>query len=267
MGTGMAEKKLTRQQAEELYNDLSKAMAQMYGKKVGGGTPSPSSAAKAAPTPTKGALRAKGATQYTRETTRRGAATTMRALVTPTAAKRGSMSAFLLVALFCCAKMAVSTLEAMGVGRVEEAQATILPTAPKGPHWSKEEAKILTSLDHRRAELEERANRLEQRELEFTARDRDLALKLTELKEISERLKIERQKGEKQRDTQLDQLANVYGSMNPPEAAHLLEQLDIQIAQALIERMPEKRIGQILALMNAQRALELTNRLSKRSTK
>jgi flagellar motility protein MotE (MotC chaperone) len=123
------------------------------------------------------------------------------------------------------------------------------------------------ALDHRRSELEDRAGRLEQRELEFSARDRDLALRLTELKELSERLKIERQKGERQRDTQLDQLANVYGSMNPPEAAHLLEQLDIQIAQALIERMPEKRIGQILALMNAQRALELTNRLSRRSAK
>jgi flagellar motility protein MotE (MotC chaperone) len=177
------------------------------------------------------------------------------------------MSAFLFVAFFCCAKVSISALEAMGVGRVEEAQATIVPLAPKGPNWSKEEAKILTSLDHRRAELEERTNRLEQRELEFTVRDRDLALKLTELKELSERLKLERQKGEKQRDVQLDQLANVYGSMNPPEAAHLLEQLDIQIAQALIERMPEKRIGQILALMNAQRALELTNRLSKRTTK
>jgi flagellar motility protein MotE (MotC chaperone) len=263
----MAEKKLTREQAEELYNDLSRAMAQMHAKKMGGGTPSPSSAAKAAPTPTKGALRAKGATQYTRETTRKASAAPVRSFMTTSAAKRGSMSAFLFVAFFCCAKVSISALEAMGVGRVEEAQATIVPLAPKGPNWSKEEAKILTSLDHRRAELEERTNRLEQRELEFTVRDRDLALKLTELKELSERLKLERQKGEKQRDVQLDQLANVYGSMNPPEAAHLLEQLDIQIAQALIERMPEKRIGQILALMNAQRALELTNRLSKRTTK
>jgi flagellar motility protein MotE (MotC chaperone) len=31
--------------------------------------------------------------------------------------------------------------------------------------------------------------------------------------------------------------------------------------------MPEKRIGQILSLMNAERALELTNRLSSRSAK
>ena len=90
---------------------------------------------------------------------------------------------------------------------------------------------------------------------------------ITELKEVTERLKIEREKGEKQRNVQLDQLANVYGSMNPPEAAHLLEQLDINIAHSLIQRMPEKRIGQILALMNAERALELTNRLSSKSAK
>jgi flagellar motility protein MotE (MotC chaperone) len=55
--------------------------------------------------------------------------------------------------------------------------------------------------------------------------------------------------------------------MNPPEAAHLLEQLDVQVALSLIERMPEKRIGQILSLMNAQRALELTNLLSTRAAR
>ena len=92
-------------------------------------------------------------------------------------------------------------------------------------------------------------------------------MRLTELKELSERLKAEREKGEKQRNVQLDQLANVYGSMNPPEAAHLLEQLDINIAHSLIQRMPEKRIGQILSLMNAERALELTNRLSSKAAK
>ena len=52
--------------------------------------------------------------------------------------------------------------------------------------------------------------------------------------------------------------------MNPPEAAHLLEQLDIHVALSLVERMPEKRMAQILALMNSQRALELTNLLSNR---
>lgn len=264
----MAENKLTREQARELYDDLSRAMAHMQTKKLGSGNPSPSSAAKVATSAPKSATpKAKAAATYTKHVVGK-AQSSMRPLgsVVGSARPRGQMGAYILVALFCCAKVAVSAFEAAGVGSVEPVQAAVV-AAPKGPQWSKEEAKVLMALDHRRAELEERAGRLEQRELEFTARDRDLALRLTELKELSERLKIERQKGERQRDTQLDQLANVYGSMNPPEAAHLLEQLDIQIAQALIERMPEKRIGQILALMNAQRALELTNRLSRRSSK
>jgi flagellar motility protein MotE (MotC chaperone) len=105
---------------------------------------------------------------------------------------------------------------------------------------------------------------MEQRESDFVAKERELALRLTELKELSDKLRTEREKGDKQRGSQLEQLANVYGSMNPPEAAHLLEQLDIQVSLSLIERMPEKRIGQILALMNPQRALELTNMLSQR---
>jgi flagellar motility protein MotE (MotC chaperone) len=175
----------------------------------------------------------------------------------------GEAIAFLVLGVFCCAKITLSALEASGFGSVEPAEATII-VPPKGPQWSKEEVKVLTALDARRAELEDRAARLEQREMEASGRDRDVAVRLTELKELSERLKVERDKGDSQRNAQLDQLANVYGSMNPPEAAHLLEQLDIQVALSLVQRLPEKRMGQILALMNAQRALELTNLLTKR---
>ena len=75
-------------------------------------------------------------------------------------------------------------------------------------------------------------------------------------------LKGDREKNDKKRSTQLEQLSNVYGSMDPKEAATLIEQLDVTIALSLLERMPEKRIGQILALMNPQRALVITRMLS-----
>ena len=172
--------------------------------------------------------------------------------------------ALVVLAFLGCAKVTLSAIEVSGVGRVEEASASVA-RIPTGPRWTKEEAKILTALDSRRVELEDRGNRLEKREDEFAAKERALAIRLTELKELSERLKMEREKGDKQRSTQLDQLANVYGSMNPPEAAHLLEQLDVQVALSLVERMPEKRMAQILSLMNAQRALELTNLLTHRT--
>jgi len=256
----MAEKRLTKQEAQELYDDLQKAVTSMMAQGKAGGTKQ-----QAAPSPKQASV---GSPKRA----------TSAAVPQPTAAPKtgsrpaqslnrknlsGEALAFLVLGVFCCAKITLSALEASGFAAVEPAEATIVVPA-KGPQWSKEEVKVLTALDARRAELEDRAARLEQREIEASARDRDVAVRLTELKELSEKLKVERNKGDSQRNAQLDQLANVYGSMNPPEAAHLLEQLDIQVALSLVQRLPEKRMGQILALMNAQRALELTNLLTKR---
>lgn len=256
----MAEKRLTKKEAQELYDDLQKAVGTMmakgqatYSKRQGAtngvsaatphSTATPSSAPQRPTSPSSSVSRAS-----TRKNGKRIS---------------GEVIAFAFLGVFCCGKIALSALEVSGIASVEPAQAAIV-LPPKGPQWSKEEVKVLTALDNRRVELEERAARVEQRETEAAVRDRDLAVRITELKELSEKLKSEREKGDKQRNAQLDQLANVYGSMNPPEAAHLLEQLDIHVALSLVERLPEKRMGQILALMNAQRALELTNLLSKR---
>jgi flagellar motility protein MotE (MotC chaperone) len=273
----MTDKKLTKEEAQELYDDLSRAMGQMMAKrnaamasaKVGAVRAAPQQSAARVAEP---ATSPKQPSTYTRAAVKKSttspASTSMPlSAALPSLPFRGQMGAVAFVVLFCVAKISVSALEASGVGEVKPVEASVVAPVRTGPQWSKEEVKILTALDQRRSELEERNSRLEQREHEFSARDRDLAARLTELKELSERLKLEREKGEKQRNVQLDQLANVYGSMNPPEAAHLLEQLDINIAHSLIQRMPEKRIGQILALMNAERALELTNRLSSKSAK
>jgi flagellar motility protein MotE (MotC chaperone) len=255
----MAEKKMTKEEARAMYDKLHKAMTQSLGEK-GAAEAMQAVAASKQPSGSKAAMQAKGRNSYAGSTPK--PSPTVRAPRAQARLSTNSM-AVLLVAALGCAKVTLSALVVSGIGQVEEAQAVVV-RAPAGPKWSKEEVKILTALDARRVELEERSNRLEKREGEFSTRERELAIRMTELKELSERLKLDREKGEKQRNVQLDQLANVYGSMNPPEAAHLLEQLDIQVCLSLIERMPEKRMGQILSLMNPQRALELTNLLSKR---
>jgi flagellar motility protein MotE (MotC chaperone) len=255
----MAEKKMTKEEARAMYDKLHKAMTQSLGEK-GAAEAMQAVAASKQPTGSKAAMQAKGRTNYASSPAKPNAA--VRAPQMQRRLSANSM-AILLVAVLGCAKVTLSALVVSGMSQVEEAQAVVV-RAPAGPKWSKEEVKILTALDARRVELEERSSRLEKREGEFSTRERELAIRMTELKELAERLKLDREKGDKQRNVQLDQLANVYGSMNPPEAAHLLEQLDIQVCLSLIERMPEKRMGQILSLMNPQRALELTNLLSKR---
>jgi len=282
----MSDKKLTKEEAHALYDDMHRAMKARLGVQMKQGQ-QPALPRAAAKTPDKAqrstaaATQAVGRQSYAQSSASNGAAAPSRVegssqlkglaktkrLATRFASSRalgGQGVALAVLAFLGCAKITLSALEVSGVARIEEAKA-VVARAPAGAAWTKEEAKILKSLDARRVELEERSSRLEKREDEFVAKERELAVRFSELKELSEKLKGEREKGDKQRNTQLDQLANVYGSMNPPEAAHLLEQLDVQVALSLIERMPEKRMAQILSLMNAQRALELTNLLSTRS--
>ena len=245
----MAEKKLTREQARELYDDLHKAMTQMMEKRgekppaAAGGSAPNSKLAKEIAQAIKSGMNGKvPASKASRgiEHSRRPTPAKMQGF--RARATNGQSIAFLFVALFCCAKVAVSALEASGFAEVQRAEATVAqsPIVRTGPQWSKEEVKVLTSLDHRRAEIEDRSARMEQREIELNARDRDLAGRLTELRELTERLKIEREKGEKQRSGQMEQLANVYSSMNPPEAAGLMEQLDVTIALELLSKLPRK---------------------------
>jgi flagellar motility protein MotE (MotC chaperone) len=128
--------------------------------------------------------------------------------------------------------------------------------------YSKAEEEVLKSLDNRRVELEARRDRLDQRERDLKEKERAFSVSLIELKELTSRLRGERDKEYKKKEAQMAQLANVYGAMNPPEAAILMDQLDTHTALSLLERMPEKRIGQVLPLMKPERALMLTQMMS-----
>jgi flagellar motility protein MotE (MotC chaperone) len=270
----MSDKKLTREEAHALFDDMQRAMQSRLDKKTETAGVTNSRSQKAAPSvqvPTSAAAKVAAKAAYENNTSANAIKAAARSpqLKSTTWSKRSSGSlggqgmALMLIAFLGCAKITLSAIEYTGIARIEEAKA-VVTRAPSGPQWTKEQSKILTALDSRRVELEERSGRLDKREGDLVAKERELAVRLTELKDLTERLKIEREKGDKQKSAQLDQLSNVYGSMNPPEAAHLLEQLDVQVALSLVERMPEKRMAQILALMNAQRALELTNLLSNR---
>lgn len=182
---------------------------------------------------------------------------------------RGQVAAFSFVVFFAVAKTVMSGLEFAGIGNVEPVEASVVTppkfAAPSTLGYGPEEVKLLTALDARRMDLDEDEKQLKLKQDQLDTRDREFTVRLTELRDMTEQLKLERTKNSQKKNAQLDQLANVYGSMNPQEAAQLMGQLDITIALSLIERMPEKRIGQILALMNPEKALSLTRMLSEKA--
>jgi flagellar motility protein MotE (MotC chaperone) len=176
---------------------------------------------------------------------------------------RGQIAAALLVGACAMVRALVGGAEFAGWGATLPAQATIIKEV--GPKYSESELTLLKSLDSRRVELEDRRRRLDDREKDLAEREREFAGRLAQLRELTGMLQADREQGDKKQQAQVGQLANVYGSMNPPEAAALLGQLDITTTLALLERMPEKRMGQILSLMPADRALTITKMLTGRT--
>lgn len=232
-------KTMSRQEALELYQDMQKTMSKMI-KNTEGMETGPKSA-QAMRTPTAIPHR-------------------------PSVTREISGQRFALSMLISAAalKVCFAALDFAGVTSVPVAIASVAQQQQPAQQFSKEEIKLLTSLDSRRAELEVRNKKLDAREKDFERRDQEFASKLTELREITGKLKLERDKDDKKKVMQLEQLANVYIAMAPQDAAPLLEQLDETIALALLERMPEKRMGQILPLMSSDKALRITKMLSDR---
>ena len=267
----MTKKKgMTREDAAELYEDLRKALGQaksgptkgVPGK--GGGADVAKQIAAEISKAMSGDGR-KGQPAPRAMTAKRGVEMpdlNFDATNLPAPRNRGAIAAVGFVVLFGAMRVGLAAFEAMGLVGVEVAQASLKPAVINQQPFSKEEVKVLTALDSRRAELAERGKQLEERARQLDQRDREFAVRVAQLKDLTDQLKTERAKNDKKRSAQIEQLANVYGSMSPQEASQLMEQLDVQIALSLIERMPEKKIGQILALMSKERALTLTKMLS-----
>jgi len=152
---------------------------------------------------------------------------------------------------------------------VTSAAAIVPAAAPIEEHagsWTPSEKQVLTELDTRRVELEKRRQELDRRESEIEAQGQALAERIAELRTLVTKVSQVRKERDNQYEARLEQLANVYGSMAPNEAAPLVGKLDEETSIALLKRMPGKRMGQILSLMEPERAVHLTQVLSEKGS-
>ena len=156
-----------------------------------------------------------------------------------------------------------STLDAVGVLRPDSALVTapVLQNRPTSP-YDRAEREILLNLDARRATLEEQRKKLDDRESDLQRKERELVARVTEIRELTRGVEERRDERDRKQTQQVEQLARVYSNMSPEEAASLIGQLEITIAHELLSKMSEKRVGQILSLMEREKALLLTRMMT-----
>jgi flagellar motility protein MotE (MotC chaperone) len=149
-----------------------------------------------------------------------------------------------------------------GPGKTAETAVPVVRISASNEAIGQHEKQLLMELDTRRVELEQRKSGLDKREGDLKREAQVLTERMAELRTLTSKLNELRVERDRKYQTRLEQLANVYGAMGPNEAAVLIARLDDDTALELLQRMPEKRMGQILSFMDKDRAVDLTKILT-----
>ncbi|MEQ1752899.1 MAG: hypothetical protein ABL973_02060 [Micropepsaceae bacterium] len=129
---------------------------------------------------------------------------------------------------------------------------------------SKGEAEVLQKLGERRAALDTREKDLSLREQLLLAAEKQVDVRLTELKLLEQKLDAMMSKRNEQEETQLLALVKTYEAMKPEDAARIFNRLERTILVDVSSRMKPTKVGGILAAMEPARAQDLTVLLAKR---
>ena len=143
-----------------------------------------------------------------------------------------------------------------------------LLAAPGGPvdplSYTDEEIELLQSLAKRRDELNVREQGLGEREALIAATEKRIDDKLAELKQVQSQIEGLVKQHDTEQESQLGSLVKIYENMKPKDAAQIFEELEMDVLLDVVERMKERKVAPVLALMNPEKAREVTLELAQR---
>jgi flagellar motility protein MotE (MotC chaperone) len=149
-------------------------------------------------------------------------------------------------------------------GRAAKEPAPPIPTGDVAVASSRGEADVLERLAERRAALDAREKDVVLREKMLAVAERQINGKLSELKQLEQKLEALVMKRSELEEAQIASLVKTYESMNPEDAARIFNRLERSIMVDVASRMKPAKIGAVLAAMEPARAQDLTVLLARR---
>ena len=132
------------------------------------------------------------------------------------------------------------------------------------PVMSESEIAVLASLAKRREELDRWQRQANVREQLLRATEKRVEQRITELKDIEQRIQAYVSEQEQASAEQLASLVKMYESMKPKDAARIFERLDMGVLLSVVERMNARKMAAVMAKMDPVAAQELTVELATR---
>jgi flagellar motility protein MotE (MotC chaperone) len=144
------------------------------------------------------------------------------------------------------------------------ADAALEPEVDDPYDYTDEEVDVLQQLAKRREELDLRARQLDEREALIQAAEQRMEQKMAELKALQATVEDLLKARSEEEEAELKSLVKMYESMKPKAAARVFEEMDMDVLLDVVDRMNERKVAPILALVTPTRAKEITFELAQR---
>jgi flagellar motility protein MotE (MotC chaperone) len=129
--------------------------------------------------------------------------------------------------------------------------------------FTQSEMDILQQLAERRDRVEKREQEIEVRAAMLKAAESRIDKKVEEMKSLQATIERLLAAYDDQQEKKVVNLVKIYESMKPKEAAKIFEELEMDVLLMVVERINSRRLAPILAVMNPQKAREVTVELSR----
>ena len=129
--------------------------------------------------------------------------------------------------------------------------------------FSQSEIEVLQQLSERREKLEQMQGEIDTREGLLSAAEKRIDSKIADLRQLETTIKGLIKTHDEQQEAKIGSLVKIYEAMKPKDAARIFEQLQFDTILLVAERMKERKLAPVLAKMNANKAQEITVKLSK----
>ena len=129
--------------------------------------------------------------------------------------------------------------------------------------FTQSEIDLLQQLAERRELIEKRTQELTVRQGFFEAAEKRIDRKIAELRTLQGVIEKLLKKQNAEEDAKLQSLVKIYENMKPKDAAQIFEELDMDTLLLVAERMKERKLAPVMAIMNPIKAKEMTVELTK----
>ena len=128
--------------------------------------------------------------------------------------------------------------------------------------FSPTEVELLQNLAKRRAELDQRSDEIDRRELLLKATEQRVQEKIDRLQQMQAQVDAALGKVDEQEEERLKSLVRIYETMKPQEAAVIFDKLEQPVLMQVLTRMKDKAVAAILPHLDGDKARAITMALA-----